>query len=169
MDAKADRSVCIYAIESLGVGKCYFGESWETETAVELLLKTNISTSKNSLVVGDEMLMFAFGKQQCAANHTKLCMHIPSVTSFYSLRLDSMQGNNSHCSQMEGEVVSQSFPLFLMVNQTNSKHWHREFPAFLLVLVGILISEDVFWVKQPCGRATSTMWRAIEAKTLNGR
>lgn len=57
-------------------GKCYFGESWETETAVELLLKINIFTSMNFLVVGDEILMFTFGKQPlCCQQHQGVCAY----------------------------------------------------------------------------------------------
>lgn len=61
MTAKADRSVYIYAIENRGK-KSYFGESWETEIAVEILLKINIFTSTNFLAIGEEIPMFTFGK-----------------------------------------------------------------------------------------------------------
>lgn len=98
----------------------------------------------NFLAVGDQELKFTFGKQP---NNTKYCTYIPSIPSFYSLRLGSMQENNPHCSQMKGEVVSQSLPIFVIVNQANSKPWLRGFPAFPLILVGISISEDVCWVK----------------------
>lgn len=60
-----------------GGGKeCYSGESWETETAVELLLKINIFTSTNFLVVGDKILMFTFAKQPlCCQLHHGLRAH----------------------------------------------------------------------------------------------